>query len=1181
MATLARELRRELERTVKQARRVAEAGAHKAIDRLGVGDATPPAGLSRAGHSLRERLRAHGRQLGDRRDARRGTQVTARLVAECAYEHWHRMLFARFLAENDLLIEPNHGVAITLDECKELARAQREDWLTVASSYAVGMLPQIFRPGDPVLDVSLPPETWSELEDLLKGVPAEVFKADDSLGWVYQFWQAERKEEVNASEGKIGADELPAVTQLFTEDYMVLFLLHNTLGAWWAGKVLAARPELATPASEEELRAACAVGDVTWTYLRFVRDPLPSPASGRGDDGEDNKLPSPSGRGAGGEGFWRPAAGTFDGWPKTAREITVLDPCMGSGHFLVFALPILVAFRMAEEGLTRPEAVFAVLRDNLFGLEIDSRCTQIAAFNLALAAWRMVGHRPLPPLQLACSGLSLGVTKGEWLRLAEKASPLPPDRDLFGTTHNLFSQQVQGGLEALYEVFEKGPWLGSLIDPRRAGASLLEAGYEQIEPLLVPLLATPASAEISEMAVTAQGLSKAAELLARRFTLVATNVPYLGRGKQGDEIRDYCEGVFPLAKTDLATCFVERCISSCETGGSAALVSPQNWLFLPGYKALRDSLLRQQSWCVVARLGANAFQDMNFWAATTALTIISKLAPSSQQFLYLIDVSSDKDRAKKSDMLSGRLESQNRTVKQAGQLENPDARISFESLEGVSLLNEYAEAPQGIKTGDDSRFRRQFWEVTQLVTRWRPIQGASSRTGWISGLDSAVDWQSEGADFARLQGMSGWGKLGVVLKLMGQVQTTLHIGAVFDSNVTVVVPKDRSLLPAIWSYCSSPEYGLHLKAAEQSAKANNATTTKVPFDRSTWVKIASAKYPEGLPNPHSDDPTQWLFSGHPKGSEQPLQVAVARLVGYRWPRQTGNEFPDCPSLGADGLESHADTDGIVCLASIKGEPAAAERVNSLLSAAFGSKWSAGKLDSLLTEAGFGGKSLDLWLRDAFFANHCDVFHQRPFVWHIWDGRQDGFHALVNYHRLAAPNGEGRRTLEKLIYTYLGDWIERQRQEQRSGVDGADARLAAAEYLKMELEKILVGEPPYDIFVRWKPLGQQPIGWEPDINDGVRLNIRPFMTARPLGARAASACILRTTPRIKWDKDRGKEPKRPKEDYPWFWGWDEETTDFAGGRTFDGNRFNGLHYTTAFKQAARDRQASQAAQEGKQ
>jgi hypothetical protein len=212
------------------------------------------------------------------------------------------MLFARFLAETDLLIEPDSGVAIALDEVQEFAREIATDWLELASEYAERMLPQIFRKGDPVLDIVLPPETRSELEDLLKSLPRDVFQADDSLG---------KKEEVNKSEAKIGANELPAVTQLFTEDYMVLFLLHNTLGAWWAGKVLAERPELATSAkNEDELRAACKVGVVDWTYLRFVRD-----------TGE-NSVEAP----------WRPAAGIFEGWPKEAKVVTVLDPCMGSGH---------------------------------------------------------------------------------------------------------------------------------------------------------------------------------------------------------------------------------------------------------------------------------------------------------------------------------------------------------------------------------------------------------------------------------------------------------------------------------------------------------------------------------------------------------------------------------------------------------------------------------------------------------------------------------------------------------------------------------------------------------------------------------------------------------------------------------------------------------------------------------
>ena len=127
-------------------------------------------------------------------------------------------------------------------------------------------------------------------------------------------------------------------------------------------------------------------------------------------------------------------------------------------------------------------------------------------------------------------------------------------------------------------------------------------------------------------------------------------------------------------------------------------------------------------------------------------------------------------------------------------------------------------------------------------------------------------------------------------------------------------------------------------------------------------------------------------------------------------------------------------------------------------------------------AGAGGskKKLADWLRDEFFKQHCSLFGNRPFVWHIWDGQRDGFSALVNYHRL------DRKTLEKLTYTYLGqDWVERQRAEVRDGVAGAEARLAAALGLQKRLEAILEGEAPLDIYVRWKEIYEQPIGWEPD------------------------------------------------------------------------------------------------------
>ena len=318
-------------------------------------------------------------------------------------------------------------------------------------------------------------------------------------------------------------------------------------------------------------------------------------------------------------------------------------------------------------------------------------------------------------------------------------------------------------------------------------------------------------------------------------------------------------------------------------------------------------------------------------------------------------------------------------------------------------------------------------------------------------------------------------------------------------------------------------------------------------------------------------------------------MAVARLVGYLWPRQTGSSFPDCPALGTDGLEALADEDGIVCLSPARGESAASDRLRGLLATAFGNEWSNAKERELLLEtavannAKIAAADLSDWLRLNFFVEHCKLFQSRPFIWQIWDGNPQGFSALVNYHKLAAPKGQGRKTLELLTYTYLGDWIDRQKLDQAEGVNGADDRLAAALDLQGQLKKILKGEPPYDVFVRWKLLHQQTMGWDPDINDGVRMNIRPFLSAELRKGGKTGAGILRAKPgTIKWAKDRGKEPSRSKEEFPWFWGWDENSptmaTDFGApvpgappaGDSFDGNRWNDLHYTLEAKEAARAR-----------
>ena len=464
---------------------------------------------------------------------------------------------------------------------------------------------------------------------------------------------------------------------------------------------------------------------------------------------------------------------------------------------------------------------------------------------------------------------------------------------------------------------------------------------------------------------------------------------------------------------------------------------------------------------------------------------------------------------------------------QAAQQNYPDSRIVLGKMDGGVLLEEFASCFAGILNGDSPRFQRLFWEIVDRRDLWVFQQSTVFQNQYFGGREKIILFDAleghlredetirrEKLHDSDRRGNQAWGKWGIAVSQMGDLPVSLYTGDKFDSNVAVIVPKDQSLVPAIWAFCSSFDFSKAVRRIDQKLNATNATLVKVPFDLEHWQQVAAENGP--LPEPHSDDPTQWLFDGIVATSEHPLQVAVARLLGCKWHQQK-----------EDHLESFAEEEGIVCLPAVAGKPPAAERLRALLVAAYNNEFSPDVIERLLSAIGFAGQGLDVWLRDEFFAQHCALFHNRPFIWHIWDGRRDGFSALVNYHKLDSAR------LERLIYTYLGAWIEKQKMERDAGTAGADGRLVAALELQKKLQLIREGEPPYDIYVRWKPLHEQPIGWEPDLNDGVRLNIRPFV----------SAGILRSKFTINWNKDRGKNP--------------------------DGSeRLNNLHLTRAEKHAAR-------------
>ena len=1140
MQPLDKTLRNRLERTVKDARDIAEDAARAALEQLGVSEAAPFSYLSEQDREIRRRLRVHGRQLGDLRNANTKIQEIGHLMEKVAYECWHRMLFARFLAENNLLMypDPEAPVAVTLEECEDLAADEgaANGW-ELAARFAARMLPQIFRLDSPVFQLVLPPEHQQKLERLVGDLPWDVFAASDSLGWVYQFWQAKKKDEVNASEVKIGARELPAVTQLFTEPYMVSFLLDNSLGAWWAGTRLT-ETELQNAGSEEELREKASIPGVPLKYLRFAQQ-------------ED--------------GAWTPVGGTFGGWPEQLSDLKTLDPCCGSGHFLVAAFLLLVPMRMERDGLAAKEAVDAVLRENIHGLELDQRCVELAAFALALTAWKYPnagGYRVLPELNVACSGLSISVPKEEWKQLAMGK-------------HNL-----RIAMDRLHDTFNDAPLLGSLLNPARTDAAKL-VRWDELGGALEQALKQEQGDEWREAAVVAQGLAKAATLLAGRYQWVVTNVPYLARGKQNERLRNFCEVHYSAAKNDLATVFLDRCLELCIEGGTASIVLPQNWLFLTSYRKFREKLLSDETWHLIARLGPGAFETITGEVVKAILIGLSRdksTRESGELFgdnydgnlIRGVDVSEPRTADEKSAQL---LTAEIKSVEQTKQLENPDARVALEDEIEFPLLKDVADGIVGVQTADDPRYVFSFWELDRVICDWDYMVGSpDSMNGDFLGNCWALRWEKGTGALSKqknacIRGIGSIGKPGIMVHRMDVIFAYKYSSGFFHQNPAAIFPSDPSKLSAIWCFCSSPEYNEAVRQIDQSLKVTNATLVKVPFDLDHWTKVAAEEYPNGLPKPFTDDPTQWIFHGHPCGSvvwdkeikwtahgplridDTVLHVAVARLLGYRWPAELdanmelADEQLDWVNR-CEVLACCADDDGIVCIPPVRGEASASDRLLNLLAAAFGDAWSNDILAALLKSAGHEGKTLETWLREKFFAQHSNLFRQRPFIWHICDGLRDGFAALVNYHKLDA------KLLETLIYTYVGDWINRQKQDIASGVDGAQERLASAESLKKKLELILVGDDPYDIFVRWKPLKEQPIGWNPDLNDGVRLNIRPFLTVPDVGKKGAG--VLRDKPNIKWNKDRGKDV----ESAPWY-------------HKFKVARINDYHLSLAEKRASRE------------
>ncbi len=403
------------------------------------------------------------------------------------------------------------------------------------------------------LVTEIPEADWRDSSDSENGV--------EIIGWLYQFYISERKDEVIGAKSKVAAQDIPAATQLFTPHWIVRYMVENSLGRLW----LEAHPESSLKSK--------------MPYYLESPDSSTQPATH-----------SPT---------------------LQPQDLTVCDPACGSGHILVYAFDLLFEI-YREQGYLEREIPALILTHNLYGLDLDERAVQLASFAVLMKA-RAKNARILrqPP---ALNILTVRSTRHLTRELASIAPALPPSAPLINyqlTLDTGRSQQLpivppdpvsrlQELFDGLLSAFEDADHLGSLITPPPVDAAALLAELatlEQTAPLFGPVFAD------------LRHLVKQAELLRKQYWVVVANPPYMGSKSMNAQLKDFAQANYPDSKSDLFAVFVERIIGMTTKDGLVGLMSPFTWMFLSSYEKLRKYILNQNTLTSLIRPEYHAFFD--------------------------------------------------------------------------------------------------------------------------------------------------------------------------------------------------------------------------------------------------------------------------------------------------------------------------------------------------------------------------------------------------------------------------------------------------------------------------------------------------------------------------------------------------------------------------------------------
>ena len=618
----------------------------------------------------------------------------AQTMEEAAYTWFNRFIALRFMEVNNYL--PSHvrifsdesgsfkpevltdavnleidgldkALVLELLENQENERLYQYIIITQCNALHEG-LPEMFEHIGVWTELLFPKNLLREdsvIAHMVEDIPEEDWQDQvQIIGWLYQYYNTEPKDKVFANlkkNVKISAADIPAATQLFTPDWIVRYMVENSLGRLWTeghGKPEHADWKYYLEEAEQE--------DNVRAELKQLREAY-------------REIPP--------------------------EQIRIIDPCMGSGHILVYAFDVLMDIYTAC-GWSERDAAVSILRNNLYGLDIDRRAYQLAYFAVMMKA-RQYNRR---------------ILRGE----------NQPNLANFADVMGVNTSMLSGSLRQFVEQFQFADTYGSLM------TVTAPAGLDEMVAAFHPTIG------LDEVQLKA--MVKLYKILSQKYDVVCTNPPYMGSSGMNAVLSDYVKKNFPDSKSDLFACFMEKCGQLVKRNGLYAMITQHAWMFLSSYEKLREKL-KMNSIVNMAHLGARAFDEIGGEVVQTTAFVSCgrRVVDFKGTYVRLVDIVGE--REKEAEYRSG---NHRYTAKQENFSKIPGSPVAYWVSENFvrafenENLYKYSISPSQNVTGNNSKFVRKFWELKkQCVNKkdsWIFYAKGGGYRKWWGNLTEVVDW---------------------------------------------------------------------------------------------------------------------------------------------------------------------------------------------------------------------------------------------------------------------------------------------------------------------------------------------------------------------------------------------------------------------------------------------------------